>query len=134
VAVLADGGHRTRSPEAGLELRLDLLTLDRALQDRGLAAPAGVARALDRLGAGTRFFTLADGRLAAFQGGQACNAARVAAAIGPEEAEGPRPADYAPHAGYQRLTARTLRVMVDTAAPAKARGARVLPPTPWRSR
>jgi uncharacterized heparinase superfamily protein len=118
-AVLADGGHRSRSPEAGLELLLDLLALDGVLQARGQAAPPAVSRSMDRLSAGVRFFTQPDGRLAGFHGGAFSDAERIKAALAANDAGGSRPPDYAPHTGYQRLTARTLRVLVDAAAPAE---------------
>jgi uncharacterized heparinase superfamily protein len=69
--VLADGGHATRSPEAGIELLFDLLTLDDALGQRGRPSPEALSRAIDRLSTAARFFTLGDGHLAAFHGGEA---------------------------------------------------------------
>ena len=47
--MLPDGGHVSRSPEAGLELLLDLLSLDDAFGHRGLEVPAEASRAIDRL-------------------------------------------------------------------------------------
>ncbi|HEX6865782.1 MAG TPA: heparinase, partial [Caulobacteraceae bacterium] len=73
-AVLPDGGHATRSPQQGLELLFDLLTLDDALSQRARPSPEPVMAAIDRLGLATRFFTLADGKLAAFHGGAAVDA------------------------------------------------------------
>jgi uncharacterized heparinase superfamily protein len=118
VTVLADGGHRSRSPQAGLELLLDLLTLDDVLEQRGRAAPPEASRALDRLTSATRFFTLGDGALAAFQGGEAVEPARVSAARAREENGAVRPFAFAPHAGYQRLSGRRLQAMIDAGAPA----------------
>lgn len=119
-AVLPDGGHRSRSPEAALELLLDLMTLDDLLLQRGREAPAPVARAIDRLGAAVRFFTLGDGRLAVFQGGEAGRRAEVAVtqAEAEDEALRPRPFGYAPHSRYQRLQGQRLQVLVDAGAPA----------------
>ena len=117
VAVLPDGGLKTRSPEAGLELLLDLLTLDDALLQRGREAPVEAARAIDRLSAALRFFTLGDGRLGAFQGGESGDPARIDAARAHEDGEA-KPFGYAPHSGYHRLAGRTLQTMVDAAAPA----------------
>ena len=111
-----DGSLRTRSPEQGLELLLDLLTLDDGLLQRGGALPQTVARALDRLGAGLRFHTLADGRLPRMNGGEAADPAAVAAALEMDDAEG-RAFDYAPQGGVHRLSGRSLQVIVD-AAPA----------------
>ena len=117
VAVLPDGGLKTRSPEAGLELLLDLLTLDDALLQRGREAPTEVARAIDRLGAALPFFALGDGRLGSFQGGEAGDPARIDAARTQEEPES-RTFGYAPHSGYHRLVGKSLQAMVDAAAPA----------------
>lgn len=117
VAVLPDGGMKTRSPEAGLELLLDLLTLDDALLQRGREAPVEVARAIDRLSGALRFFTLGDGRLPSFHGGEAGDAGHIDAARAHEESEA-KPFGYAPHAGYHRLVGKTLQAIVDAAPPA----------------
>ncbi|HEX4095676.1 MAG TPA: heparinase, partial [Caulobacteraceae bacterium] len=45
--VLADGGHVSRSPEAGLELLFDLLALDDGLEQRGVQTPEPVLAAID---------------------------------------------------------------------------------------
>jgi uncharacterized heparinase superfamily protein len=113
--VMSDGGPAARSPQAALELYFDLVTLDEALTQRGLAPPEELARALDRLGAAVRFFTLGDGRLAAFHGGEELERAYVAAARAQDEF-GERPT---PHAlgGYQRLDGRSLQVLADAAPP-----------------
>jgi uncharacterized heparinase superfamily protein len=116
-AVLADGVHASRSPQAGLELLFDLLTLDDALSQRGRHAPEALSRAIDRLQGALRFFTLADGRLACFQGGETVSAARVAAALA-LDASATRPSDAAPNGGYQRLQGSTVQVMVDAGPPA----------------
>lgn len=114
--VLPDGGLRTRSPEQAMELLLDLLTLDDTLLQRGLAAPAEVSRAIDRLTGAVRFFTLADGRLGAFHGGESGEAHRVAAAVAHDDA-GRRVYGYAPHSGYHRLAGRSVQVLADAAPP-----------------
>lgn len=114
--VLPDGTHASRSPQAGLELLFDLSTLDDALAQLGLAAPAEMMRTLDRLAAAVRFFTLGDGRLAAFQGGEALDAAYVAAA---RAHDGPADREVAlTRGGYHRLEGRALQVMADAGAPA----------------
>jgi len=117
IAVLPDGGLKSRCPEQGLELLFDLLTLDNALMQRGREAPQTVAHAIDRLTQAVRFFTLGDGRLAAFQGGEAVEARRVNAALAHDDGGGHvQPA--LPYAGYQRLAGRTLLLMADAAGPA----------------
>jgi len=111
-----DGGHASRSPQAALELFFDLATLDDALAQLGIAAPDEMQRAIDRLASAVRFFTLADGRLAAFQGGEELTAPYVVAARAQDEA-GERA--LPPHSnGYHRLEARSLQVVVDAGAPA----------------
>jgi uncharacterized heparinase superfamily protein len=108
---------RTRSPEQGLELLLDLLTLDDVLLQRGREAPVEVARAIDRLSAALRFFILGDGRLPAFQGGEAGDPGHIDAARAHEETEA-KAFGYAPHSGYHRLAGRALQAVVDAAPPA----------------
>ena len=110
--VLRDGVHASRSPERGLELLFDLLALDDALSQLGAPAPVEVSRAVDRLGAATRFFTLVDGRLAAFQGGEPAAPERIAAAVALDAAEQPPPKS-APYGGYHRLEGRGLQIIAD---------------------
>jgi uncharacterized heparinase superfamily protein len=121
-AVLPDGGHASRSPEAGLELLLDLQALDDALAQRGRAAPVELARAIDRLAAAVRRFTLGDGRLVALQGGEESDYERIAAALdrletGDASAEAPS-IQSLPHAGYEFLSGGQLQAVVDAGAPA----------------
>ena len=120
--VLADGGHVSRCPEAGLELLLDLMALEDGLEKRGLPVPEAIAAAIDRLRAALRFFTLPDGRLACFQGGEEADPARIAAARAADEAAEALPPAQAPYAGYQRLAGRSIQVMMDVGRPA---------PDPW---
>lgn len=114
--VLADGGHATRSPEAGVELLFDLLTLDDALGQRGRPSPEALSRAIDRLSTATRFFTLGDGHLAAFHGGEAIGPQRIAAALAHDDA-GPRPLNAAPHSGFQKMVGGSLEVIADAGRP-----------------
>ena len=111
-AVLRDGVHASRSPERGLELLFDLLALDDGLSQLGAPAPVEVSRAVDRLSAATRFFTLADGRLAAFQGGEPGETSRIAAALALDAAEQPPPKSV-PYGGYHRLEGRGLQIIAD---------------------
>lgn len=115
VTVDAEGGHASRRPDLGLELLFDLQTLDEAMVQRGLAAPEAVQRAIDRLAAAVRFFTLADGRLAAFHGGRTCTPAYVAAARAQDETRDRATASLL--GGYQRLDAHAVQVMADVGPP-----------------
>jgi uncharacterized heparinase superfamily protein len=118
VTVLSDGGHASRSPQAGLELLLDLLTLDDGLSQRGRAQPVAMGRAIDRLSAALRFYTLPDGRLPCFQGGEAGRAEDVAAARAANDLPDTAPPSSLPQAGYQRLASRRLSLVADAAGPA----------------
>ncbi len=113
-----DGGHASRSPEAGLELLLDLLTLDDALSQLSEPTPEGVSAAIARLTRGLRVLTLPDGRLASFQGGGASSVERVAAARAHDE-EGEEPSPVGKVAGLTRIASPLLTIVADTAAPAQ---------------
>jgi len=117
-AVLADGCHASRSPEAGLELLFDLLTVDDALLQIGREAPAELGRAIDRLTAGLRALTLPDGRLAAFQGGEMLTPARVAAARAHDDTGAPAGAERLTAGGYERLDGQMMHIILDAGAPA----------------
>ncbi|HEX7885938.1 MAG TPA: heparinase II/III family protein, partial [Phenylobacterium sp.] len=110
-----DGGHASRRPDLALELLFDLQTLDEAMVQRGLAAPDSVQRAIGRLASTVRFFTLADGGLAAFHGGAAGSASYVAAARAQDET-GDRPA-ATDLGGYRRMDSRTLQLVADVGPP-----------------
>ncbi len=117
-SVLPDGVHTSRSPEAGLELLLDLLTLEDALLQRAVPVPPAVSAAMDRLTLALRTLTLADGCLAAFQGGARRDAAHVEAARAHDEAPQAFAASLADGC-FERLDAPLVQVMVDTGAPAR---------------
>ncbi len=121
-SVLPDGGHASRAPEAALQLLLDLLALDDGWTQRGYQVPDEAVRAIDRLTAALRFFTLPDGRLACFQGGEQSEPMLIAAARAHDDAEASGPPSHAPHSGYQRLEGRSIQVMMDVGRPA---------PAPW---
>lgn len=117
-AVLADGGHASRSPEAALELLFDLLTLDEILTQLGRPPPAEVSRAVDRLSAAVRFFTLADGRLASAQGGADAPHERILAALAHDDDARSVPG-LLRESGYQRLEGGALQVIADAGEPAQ---------------
>lgn len=113
-----DGGHASRSPEAGLELLLDLLSLEDALAQLSEPAPDAMRTAIQRLTAAARFHTLPDGRLVTMQGGGPSNAARVAAALAHDETDGAdQPVGTV--GGVARIHSPLLTVAADVAAPTR---------------
>lgn len=119
--VLDDGGHASRSPEAGLELLLDLLTLDDAMAQLSEPTPEAVSGAVARLTEALHTLVLPDGRLAAFQGGGPSTAARVAAARAHDETADPRreAATTGAVGGLIRIASPLLTILADAAGPAR---------------
>lgn len=111
-----DGGHASRSAEAGLELLLDLLTLVDGLGQISEPAPEHVTAAIERLTAGLRALVLPDGRLVSFQGGGPSTVERVAAARAHDEAaraEAGTPDSGIEVAGLRRVHGALLTVIAD---------------------
>lgn len=119
VTVFGDGGHASRSPEAGLELLLDLLTLNDALSQLSEPPPEGVSGAIVRLTAALRLQTLPDGRLASFQGGGPSTPARVAAARAHDDFAETEAGLSGTVGGLTRIRSPLLTVVADTGSPGK---------------
>ena len=113
-----DGGHASRSPEAGLELLLDLLTLDDALAQLSEPVPDAMRAAIRRLTTAAHFNTLPDGRLITMQGGGPSNTARVAAAVAHDETAPPE-APAGSVSGVARIRSPLLTVAADIAGAAR---------------
>jgi uncharacterized heparinase superfamily protein len=112
----ADGGHASRSPEAALELLLDLLTLDDALNQISEQTPVPVFAAIGRLTAALRLLTLPDGRLISMEGGGPSTAARVAAARA-HDTDGAKEPHLSGHVGgLTRIQSPLLTVVADASA------------------
>jgi len=114
----ADGGHATRSPEAGLELLLDLLTLDDALSQLSEATPDAIKETIERLTTALRLLTLPDGRLVTMQGGGPSTAERIAAARAHDETPAAELATRVV-AGIARIRSPLLTIAADVAGPAR---------------
>ena len=121
--VLADGGHRSRSPAALLEVLLDLVPLRMALEEAKVEIPAALNAALERMVPMLRFFVHGDGGLAVFHGVEDTAPGRVRAVLEVDRVEG-RPLVHAVHSGYGRLVQGPCVVIADVGRPA-APGANV---------
>ncbi|MGV8929841.1 MAG: heparinase II/III family protein [Brevundimonas sp.] len=113
-----DGGHASRSPEAGLELLLDLLTLDDALSQLSEPTPDAVSATIQRLTVGLRLLTLPDGRLVTMQGGGPSTPARIAAACAHDDAP-PASSSGWVVAGIARIRSPLLTIAADVDGPAR---------------
>ena len=113
-----DGGHASRSPEAGLELLLDLMTLDDALSQLSETGPDAARVAMQRLTAALRLLTLPDGRLVTLQGGGPSTAARIAAACAHDEVPARDPHGRIV-AGIARIRSPLLTIAADVSGPAR---------------
>ncbi|MFW6076894.1 MAG: heparinase II/III family protein, partial [Hyphomicrobiales bacterium] len=114
--VLADGGHRSRSPQVLLDILLDLLPIRAMLEDARIEVPAELYAALERMVPMLRFFLHGDGGLAAFHGVSDPAAGKVRAALDLDRVEG-RPLIHAVHSGYCRLAHGPCAVIMDVGRP-----------------
>jgi uncharacterized heparinase superfamily protein len=113
--VLPDGGHISRSPQALIDLLLDLLPLRQAYAARGIQAPQQVLNAIDRMMPMLRLFRHGDGTLALFNGMGVTAPELVATILAYDDARA-QPLANARYAGYQRLEAGQTLVIVDSGA------------------
>ncbi|TBW40068.1 heparinase [Siculibacillus lacustris] len=114
--ILPDGGHVGRNPLAVLEILIDLLPIRQALAARGFPVSAVMMGAIDRMMPMVRFFRHTDGTVALFNGASSTPTDLVATVLAYDDGQG-RPHGNAPHAGYQRLEAGRVVVIVDCGPP-----------------
>lgn len=115
--ILPDGGHVSRSPRACAETLIDLVTLRDAAERAGVALPADIDRAMDRLAPMARFFRMSDGGLASFHGGGECDHTALAHALDRDDVQA-KPFGFAPHSGYHRAEAGGATILLDVGKPA----------------
>ena len=115
--ILPDGGHASRSPEALVHAYRYLVMVCDALTATGEQTPQTLRSAHDRMAPMLRFFRHGDGGLALFNGGSESDPRMIAGLLARDEVRG-QPFVYAPHSGYQRLTAAKTIVVMDCGAPA----------------
>jgi uncharacterized heparinase superfamily protein len=106
----------TRSPEQGMELLYDLLTLEDVLIQRGRIIPPRIAELIGSLREATRFFRMGDGRLCSFHGGGRSSELRVETVLDLAETPVDSPLQGR-RSGFHRLGGPDMEVMVDAGPP-----------------
>ncbi len=114
--ILPDGGHVSRSPEAILDVLIDLLPIRQALAVRNVPPSSAMMNAVDRMMPMLRFFRHGDGAFACFNG-TGYPAAGILATVLAYDDTGSAVPRSAPHSGYQRLEAGGTLVLVETGLP-----------------
>jgi uncharacterized heparinase superfamily protein len=117
--ILADGGHISRNPRAGLELLLDLLPLRQTYVNLGHDLPGRLIPAIDRMYPALRFFRHQGGELALFNGATTTLANELMSVLRYDETAG-KPFKALPHMHYQRLAVADTVIMMDTGMPLSA--------------
>jgi uncharacterized heparinase superfamily protein len=113
VMVLSDGGPHTRTP-SDLPALLQLLIDARGrLQAAALPVPAFLAHAIDRVVPALRFFRMGDARLSVFHGGSEGNPVRIEELVRLADSGAGIPHSL-PYAGFERLSAADVTLVVDT--------------------
>jgi uncharacterized heparinase superfamily protein len=116
VQILADGGHRTRSPSVQLSVLRDLIDIRAVLRAAQVETPAPLQQAIERTAPMLRFFRHGDRRLALFNSAIEEDGVVVDLALTRSETRG-HPPMSAPQSGFQRLQAAQSLVLVDTGKP-----------------
>ena len=114
--ILPDGGHISRNPGALIELLIDLLPLRQTFAARNIAPPPALLNAIDRMMPMLRFFRHGDGSMALFNGMSGTSSDLLATLLAYDDTHG-SPMASMPHAGFQRLDAGAMVVIIDTGAP-----------------
>ena len=112
--LLADGGHRTRSPSIQLEVLRDLIDIRTALRATQTEQPLpALQNAIEAMAPMLRLFRHGDRRLALFNNSVEEDGVLVDLVLTRSEAKGPAP-PQALYSGYQRLQAAQTLVLIDT--------------------
>jgi uncharacterized heparinase superfamily protein len=111
--ILPDGGHISRNPGALIELLIDLLPLRQTFAARNIAPPPALLNAIDRMMPMLRFFRHGDGNFALFNGMSSTPSDLLATLLAYDDAHGVPMANM-PHAGFQRLDAGGMTVIMDS--------------------
>ena len=114
--ILADGGHRSRSPSIQLDVLRDLVDIRAALRAGNIEIPGALQDAIDRMAPMLRFFRHGDRKLALFNNSIEEDGILVDLVLTRSETKGRAPSQ-APHVGFQRMQAGHSLVLVDTGRP-----------------
>ncbi len=117
--VLPDGGHAERSPGAHLEVLRELVDIRALLQTGGVALPAALGAAIERLALGLRTLRHGDGNLALFNGTRDEVPSLIDLVLN-QAARGGRPPASLPDTGFYRLQAGRTVLIADAGAPPPA--------------
>lgn len=117
--ILPDGGHISRNPSALIELLVDLLPLRQTFAARNIAPPPALLNAIDRIMPMLRFFRHGDGSFTLFNGMSNAPGHLVATLLAYDDTHGV-PMAHMPHAGYQRVDANQMAVIIDVGPPPPA--------------
>lgn len=114
--ILADGGHTSRNPRAGLELLFDLLPLRQTYVNLGHDVPQRLISCIDRMYPALRFFRHQGGELALFNGATSTLGNELMSVLRYDETAG-APFKALPLAQYERLATGNVVVIMDTGMP-----------------
>ena len=115
--VLDDGFHAARGPSAQLRALACLVDSRIALEAAQARTPETLHRAIEKLAPATRFFRHGDGGLALFNDSTEEESAAIDAVLARAQWPDPPP-PRATAAGFERLSAERVTLIVDTGAPA----------------
>src|SRR3954454_25286791 len=114
--ILPDGGHISRNPGALIELLIDMLPLRQTFAARHIAPPPALLNAIDRMMPMLRFFRHGDGSFALFNGMSSAPSDLLATLLAYDDTHG-APMAAMPHAGFQRIDAGAMTLIMDTGPP-----------------
>ncbi|WP_350335698.1 heparinase II/III family protein [Coralliovum pocilloporae] len=114
--ILNDGGHVSRDPSALIDILADMLPLRQTYTAEGSGATDVMQRCIDRMIPMLRFFRHGDGNFAHFNGTGATQTDLIATILAYDDARG-QPLSNATFSGYQRVTAGSACLIMDTGTP-----------------
>lgn len=117
--ILPDGSHVSRSPGRQFAVLEMLVDIRDVLTAASQEVPVALRNAIDRMAPMTRFFRFGDGSLACFHGGGRPSPAHIDRTLERSDAHGRAP-KRAHYAGFERVEANDLALILDGGGPAEA--------------